>query len=1347
MHSSKLTLRSAAPTPSNLSFYGNSISPLVLDNSDRPKKRQRIAGSSAASHTGLSTFQDGYLCFAKVEVLLVFAPSNNVQEPSAFRNRPPQPVVLKTVERCDKGVPSILCQLALQHGEILLDTVFSGECPPQSLNILQRVVDIPAVSQKKTASRVFCTLSQQLGVDQSLGESFLLSARIYLPNNGELLQGSAFDRRLVLENSGSIDPFHVDRPWSPRDFYDSVFVPDKRELLSSFPLINQLRCQLYPFQQRAIQWLLRRERDGNMNDGSKNSQLPHGFVRTVDADGKSCFISPFLGIMTDDKRLLQASFETKGGILAEEMGLGKTVEIISLICLNKQPELPSGNVTVPASLRGCSATLIITPPSILKQWKNELQTLAPDLKVMIYEGLRVRARDDNESYHSNFEAHDIVMTTYNTLAAEIHHSGHVPEREFRNRKKYERRLSPITQRKWWRVVLDEAQMIESGLFGTLAMRHTKEQIKDDIQLPPQRRVVITVPFTQIEKQNYLNLYDQMCEECGFDGDGNPTSDGWDPEASSTVEKMRSWLLRLRQTCLHAEVGIRNRKALGKGSNPLRTVDEVLEVMAEQNMTALRSEERALLISRAKKGQILEHARRSKEALAIWLESLKESQTIVAEARAKSGTTTKMSSAEANGQPGAPRQRLRSALELEHMLLFFAANAYYQIKSNEKETKPESQEFEELGRQEEEYYERAKMIRKEILMEARDKANSLMSTLREMFENHSLVEIPVSNTRTHQGGIESRSVLERLKDVTKFIAKQAHQIDEWRADVTKLLLVPLVDEEDADLKGDEYETSTQQQDTVYSYVDALRAIVADFHDIITGQNNLLIDHEMKVALQNAMGGTGHSPELLKALLRTRQELKPPAGTGSVRGVVTDLRELRTILRGQLEKGSVRAGAELGIVNDSLNAVQVLSVTLSKAAVALEREVELFTDIMNARLEYYRQLQQISDTVAPYEEDLDEQGFASALAEADMTDERLRRRITGLQSTGRYLDHLRNENIHKDIKRLCIICQQNFEVGVLTNCGHTYCTDCLCLWRKASKSCPTCKKRLDQKDIHQITYKPLELTVQEETQARDQTEVTAGRGRNQGIYTDIDPSVLNAIKSVDMDSKRSFGTKIDSIARHIIWLRSADPGSKSIVFSQFRDFLTVLGTAFASFKIGYASMDGKNGVERFKDDAGVECLLMHAKGNASGLTLVNATHVLLCEPLINTAIELQAIARVHRIGQHQATTVWVYVVENTVEKSIYDISVERRMTHIGKAGGAEAMERQIEAADTLELEGAALGKLLSSGKDGGEVVDKEDVWNCLFRHRPGRMQAVSPTLGREVGRPWGEATTEERGDEEE
>ena len=107
------------------------------------------------------------------------------------------------------------------------------------------------------------------------------------------------------------------------------------------------------------------------------------------------------------------------------------------------------------------------------------------------------------------------------------------------------------------------------------------------------------------------------------------------------------------------------------------------------------------------------------------------------------------------------------------------------------------------------------------------------------------------------------------------------------------------------------------------------------------------------------------------------------------------------------------------------------------------------------------------------------------------------------------------------------------------------------------------------------------------------------------------------------------------------------------SSTEDFLQVLARAFTQFKIAYSTFDKPNGVRKFKEDAGVrvpysaahlgidglqvECFFLHAKAQASGLNLVNATHVFLCEPLINTAIELQAIARVHRIGQHNPTTV--------------------------------------------------------------------------------------------------------------
>lgn len=102
--------------------------------------------------------------------------------------------------------------------------------------------------------------------------------------------------------------------------------------------------------------------------------------------------------------------------------------------------------------------------------------------------------------------------------------------------------------------------------------------------------------------------------------------------------------------------------------------------------------------------------------------------------------------------------------------------------------------------------------------------------------------------------------------------------------------------------------------------------------------------------------------------------------------------------------------------------------------------------------------------------------------------------------------------------------------------------------------------------------------------------------------------------------------------------------------------------------------------------------------------------------------------HRIGQEQETTVWLYIVDGTIEESIYNLSVRRRMQHItdhtrkadrkGKANAKDPTpdppDEAIEAANSLELEQASLSKLMGKGKAQGEAVDKGDLWECLFGH---------------------------------
>jgi SNF2 family DNA or RNA helicase len=147
-----------------------------------------------------------------------------------------------------------------------------------------------------------------------------------------------------------------------------------------------------------------------------------------------------------------------GAILADDMGLGKTVQLLSLIWAEKVEN---------AIVRDKSAgsTLLICPMSLTGNWQREAERFTPELTVHVHHGADRLA---GAELTAAMTAADLVITTYQTAM---------------------RDLAALSQVRWSRVVVDEAQAIKN---------HLSQQAKAVRSLPADARIALT--GTPVENQ-------------------------------------------------------------------------------------------------------------------------------------------------------------------------------------------------------------------------------------------------------------------------------------------------------------------------------------------------------------------------------------------------------------------------------------------------------------------------------------------------------------------------------------------------------------------------------------------------------------------------------------------------------------------------------------------------------------------------------------------------------------------------------------------------------------------------------------------------------------------------------
>lgn len=146
-----------------------------------------------------------------------------------------------------------------------------------------------------------------------------------------------------------------------------------------------------------------------------------------------------------------------GGILADVMGLGKTLSILSLIASTLddarqyagQALLTEGETARIQPVVTTGATLLVTPMSTITNWEEQIKAHLAEgtVSYYIYHGSK------RELDCRALSQYDIIITTYSILGSEVNKA----------RKNYQKESyvcqTPLLQLQFYRVVLDEAHTI------------------------------------------------------------------------------------------------------------------------------------------------------------------------------------------------------------------------------------------------------------------------------------------------------------------------------------------------------------------------------------------------------------------------------------------------------------------------------------------------------------------------------------------------------------------------------------------------------------------------------------------------------------------------------------------------------------------------------------------------------------------------------------------------------------------------------------------------------------------------------------------------------------------------
>ncbi|XP_033874858.3 E3 ubiquitin-protein ligase SHPRH [Acipenser ruthenus] len=935
------------------------------------------------------------------------------------------------------------------------------------------------------------------------------------------------------------------------------------------------------------------------------------------------------------------------------------------------------------------ATLIISPSSICHQWVDEINrhVRSSSLRVLVYQGVK---KHGFIQPHSLAEQ-DVVITTYDVLRTELNyvdipHSNSEDGRRFRNQKRYMAIPSPLVAVEWWRVCLDEAQMVEcptakaaemalrlsainrwcvSGtpvqrgledlyglvlflgvdpywvkhwweqllyrpyrrgnplllysLIARLMWRSAKKDVLDQIQIPPQTEEVHWLHFSPVEG----HFYHRQHEVCSQDAlvKLRKISD-WNLKLGSldrrTVNSILYPLLRLRQACCHPQA-VRGEFLPFQKST--MTMEELL--LSLQKKCRVECEEAHRQLVCAFNGLAGVHIIRGEYALAAerYREVLRSSE----EHKDKLKTDS--------------LQRLHATHNLMELLEAHRSSIPPTLRDDRLKVE-------------------AEQLRQHYMTKSNSEVAEAQQALQPVLQN-----IKELKRKVHSGSPWWLEVIQRAIqyaiDDDLVLRIQNELISNYKQQASKLSMA----DKFRDCRGLQYLLSTQMehlmksQKTVQAAVKKLEgppskkvieeATICHLRPVRLPLNNcvfckadeLFTDYESKLFAHTVKGQTAIFEEMIEDEEGLVDDRLPTTSRG-----LWAASEMERVMKAILSFAKARR-MDAAIIEDG-NTFMELFESRKKEYKLLHEYWMVLRDHVSAIDELGMATERLRvrhpdepkpkmlHIIEPHEV---EQNRMKLLNDEVVAKSQLQKKLGQLL----YLTNLeksQDKSTGEQNPEPCPICARQLgkQWAVLT-CGHCFCNECIAIivqqysigTRRRAIKCAICRQTTSHKEISYVF-----------------TAETANQDE-------------------EIPVKGSHSTKVEAVVRALKKIQLKNPDAKALVFSTWHGVLDIIAKALYDNNMEFSQINGihkfQENLSSFKYDAKINILLLPLHTGSNGLNIIEATHVLLVEPILNPAHELQAIGRVHRIGQTKPTVVQRFLIKSTIEERMQTMLKTAERSH--------------------------------------------------------------------------------------